>query len=145
MGPRGGVNRAMSSYDAVTSVEKNKMKAALFNENKYRYDNNSQIIKDLEWIITTLQSKNIMPILITCPSYRVMRECIDKSILDKCLFTVDSLSKKYDIPYLNYLNDDGYEISDYYDGDHLNIFGAFKFTEKIDSVIVQMERDKQYE
>jgi hypothetical protein len=143
IGPKGGINRAVSIYDAVTSIEKSKIRAAIFNDCINMYDSNELIMEDFEQIITRLKAENITPILITCPSYWTMRACLDKRIEEKCKSAAESLSEKYNILYLNYFNDDSFEISDYYDSDHLNIFGAVKLTTKIDSVITQLDNKYQ--
>jgi hypothetical protein len=135
IGTKGWIDRSTSISDAVTSVEKNKMRAARFNTHIVDYDKNSAIIENFEWLFTTLKSKGIRPILITCPIYSTLRECLDKKILGKSEVIANSLAEKYGLQYLNYFYDDSFEVSDYYDSDHLNTYGAKKLTLKLDSVL----------
>jgi hypothetical protein len=139
IGRKGWIDRSTSLQDAIVSIEKGRIRASRFNANVEKYDHNELIIGDFEWIITTLQSKGITPVLITCPNYQTVRNSLDKVVLDKTQSAINFLSEKYNVLYLNYFEGDGFDVPDYYDCDHLNTSGADKLTSMIDSVIMKME------
>jgi hypothetical protein len=128
-----------SDYNAVTSIAKNELRGKGFNATVRNYTGGDAVLNDLESIITTLQSHNVTPVLITCPNYALLRSFFDSTIVEKNQAVVDYLSKKYGIVYLNYLDDDSFSVSDYHNCDHLNVQGAKKISQKIDSVIMQIE------
>jgi hypothetical protein len=139
--PRGWTGRVdVDIAQKTTSIEKYRLRADKFNKNIENYENNKDIVADLECLITTLKSKNIVPILITCPAYKTFRECLEKEIVEEIRTVPEFLAKKHGIMYLDYLEDDSYILTDYYDYcDHLNIIGAQKLTQQVDAAIMNRE------
>lgn len=109
-------------------VDKGKQRAALNTAqmNKKYLDEN---IKTLESSIQLLQQKNIKVVLVTLPVNKTYSENIDTNKYKKMTTMVDFISKKYDIAYLSYFNNNYFTEDDFYDNsDHLNSNGAIKFT-----------------
>ena len=90
---------------------------------------------ELESLIFTLKSRNIIPILVTAPCYKYYTNNLNLQILHDNLQYINKLKEKYSLVYLNSLNDLSFTASFFYDNDHLNTYGAAKFTMKIDSII----------
>jgi hypothetical protein len=124
----------------VSSLEKNKGRAQTFNNDIDNYKGGNEILKDLESLIAILKSKHITPIVLSYPVYPVMRTFYYKKVLEKNKQINDYLVQKYGVIYLDYGDDDSFIISDYYDCDHLNKPGADKLTQRLDSVIMTLER-----
>jgi len=132
-------------YYETVSLLKAKFKADRFNKHAEKYRNDSNIVREFENIIQLMQKHNITPILLTCPIYKVQRECLTPIAFEEVNRVSAYLSKKYNIQYLNFQYDDvTFEVHDYYDSDHLNIKGAEKLTLRVDSTIMNLESLKQH-
>lgn len=123
----------------VTSVEKNKLRAKGFNMSAENWKGGDSVLNDLEALISFLQSHKITPILITFPNYSLMRSFLDPSLVERTRSVGNELSQKYQIPYLDYFDDDSFTVADYFNCDHLNAAGAAKLSRKINAVIMDME------
>jgi hypothetical protein len=124
----------------VCSFEKNKSRSQAFNNDIDNYKGGSDVLKDLESLIVTLESKHITPIVLTYPVYPVMRTFYYKKVLEENKQISDYLVQKYGVIQLDYEDDDSFIVSDYYDCDHLNKLGAEKLTQRLDLVIMTFER-----
>lgn len=128
-----------SDYNAVTSPEECEIRANTFNKRIDTYEGGDAILKDLESFIENLKAQNITPILVTCPVYSTLRPYFYKDVLERNEMISDYLTQKYGITHLYYEDDDNYEVSDYYNCDHLNAAGAEKLVPKLDSAIIDIE------
>jgi hypothetical protein len=76
--------------------------------------------------------RNIKLVLITTPTYYTYRENLDKIQLDKMNETINNFIEIHkEVVYLNYFECADFIAKDFYDADHLNEFGAEKFTKKL--------------
>jgi hypothetical protein len=142
IGEKGWMGSPINQSSDLNSEAKNRLKADVFNDELANYYKND-MIGYLENAIETLQSNNIRPILITCPIYFKMRSLLDKRILERIGQAANYLSQKYDIIYLDYTDDERFEIEDFFDSDHLNTTGAEKLTQRLDSVIEKLEYSRK--
>ena len=139
---KGWINKEKRDDEVVTSVWKNKYRVDLFNATIKKWKGGDSALDDLEALIILLQSKKITPILISYPNYSLLRSLLDKSIIEKDSIIGNELSQKYQIPYLDYFDDDSFTVSDYYNCDHLNAEGAAKLSKRINEVIMNMEEKR---
>ena len=138
---KGWLNKTGRNDEAVMSVEKNKLRAKGFNQTVKDWKGGDSALDDLEALIILLQSKNITPVLITFPIYSVMRDFMDSSIIERNRNVGNTLSQKFQIPYLDYFDDDSFTVEDFFNCDHLNGEGAAKLSRKINDVIMEVENN----
>jgi hypothetical protein len=112
-----------------------KQKAEHFDDQINSSKEHNYILSEIDSLIKLLKDKNITPILISAPCYKFVTEYLDSNRLNENSLLVKTLQKKYNLVYLNSLKDTSFRIEDYYDCDHLNIYGAAKFTLQINSLI----------
>ncbi len=87
--------------------------------------------KALEELISFCFENNLSVFFVTLPVHSEYLQYIDKKLLESFIEYNESLSKKYGIPYFNYLKGEQYDFIDeiyFYDPDHLSAEGAKKFT-----------------
>jgi len=125
--------------EKVMSIESNELRAKGFENTVKTWKDGDSVLNDLEALINLLQSHNIVPILITFPNYSLMRSFLDTSVVERNRSIGNALSQKYQIPYLDYFEDDSFTVADYFNCDHLNEKGAEKLSKKIDVVIMNIE------
>jgi hypothetical protein len=136
---------ASPGYDyetQVLSVAKCETRGNVFNRIIKDWKGGDAILNDLESFIVLLQSKNITPILLNFPCSPLLRSFQDEKIVRKNNQVANYLSYKYNIMYLDYWDDDRFVYTDYYDPDHLNMFGAEKLTKQVNAIIMKMEMQK---
>jgi hypothetical protein len=88
-------------------------------------DNN---LRNLELIVSKLLARNTTPIIITTPVTRAYYNNINTNSWSRSKQNVTSLCHKYNIRYYHYFNDARFSNDDFVDPDHLNSYGADKFT-----------------
>lgn len=116
-----GTNQDAMNYDSFSIRVKG------FNSLILSSTEKKEIFSDLDNFIKILKNKNITPILFTSPCYSEYNQLLDKKILNQNKKDIEFLTNKYKIEYWNYLELSLHQ-SDYYNCDHLNIFGATKFS-----------------
>jgi len=136
---KGWMNEAGRNDEAVTSVEKNELRVKGFNYTVKSWKGGDSVLNDLEALINLLQSHQITPVLITFPNYSLARSFLDTTVVELNRNVGNTLSQKYQIPYLDYFEDESFTVFDYFNCDHLNAQGAAKLSKKINAVIMDME------
>lgn len=116
--------------DLVAFKEYNLQKRAdAFNQKVENSNEKVEIEKDLNDFLQILISKNIVPVLFTTPTYIGYNKYLNNEYVNLNETDFERISKKYKIPYWNLMNSNLFKIEDFYNGDHLNKKGAFKFGE----------------
>ena len=136
---KGWRNKAGRNDEAVTSGEKNELRAREYITTVENWKGGDSVLNDLEAIISLLQSRKITPVLINYPNYSLMRSFLDPAVIERNKRIGKTLSQKYQIPYLDYFDDDSFTVEDYFNCNHLNEQGAAKLSKKINTVIMDME------
>jgi hypothetical protein len=113
-----------------------------FNELAKNSKEKTDVLKDLENFIQVLQSKNITPVLVTLPGYSPYCKMLDKKVLAQNELDLQTLSRKYDISYWNYL-ELPLEQNKFWNCDHLNSEGAEIFSKILNQRITDLSKDKQ--
>jgi hypothetical protein len=104
------------------------------------YKESDTIFREMEAFIEFLQSRNITPVLVSCPNYETLRKHLDKYYLEKNKHTYESLSEKYNIIFMDLMADEDFTAEDFYNPDHLNKKGAAKLARKINAEIIKSEK-----
>ena len=97
------------------------------------YDTNISILSS---IISFCARKNLKLLLFTPPSHETYINKLEPEQLKLAVETANELAKRHShVSYENYLNDQSFSVSDYYDADHLNEEGSRKLTLRINELI----------
>jgi hypothetical protein len=124
---------------AVMKMENYKNRVNSFSKMINNSQEKKEIIADLEDFIVKLKNKNITPILFTTPCYSEYNILLKPKILNNNKLDITYLTNKYKIEYWNYL-----ELplpqTDFYNCDHLNAFGANKFSKILNKRIIELSK-----
>jgi len=85
-------------------------------------------LKILERMLTEFKSKDIKIIFATIPVYTTFSQNITKNNYDIMTSKINNIATKYGVKYYNYFYDNRFDVSDFWDDDHLNEKGALKFS-----------------
>ena len=139
---KGWVNNAVRNDEFVSSVERNEFRAKGYNVGAKNWEGGDSVINDLEELINLFLSKNVVPLLITYPNYSLMNSFMDVSSVERTRSVGYEFSQKYQIPYLDFNEDNSFTIEYFFNCDHLNKRGAAKLSGKINEVIMNMEEKR---
>jgi hypothetical protein len=94
--------------------------------------NNIEILIEL---LTNLNKKNINVYFVSTPLYKTYSRYLDNKTLSKNDSILNVLCKQFNCTYSNFSFDSRFLKEDFYDNDHLNKYGAIKFSTILDSLI----------
>ncbi len=105
--------------------------------NKYMLKSEkAKIIEDLEIFLESLTNTKIKVVFVQIPVSPTMYNYIDKKLLVENNNILNNLCEKYDnVESINMLNDMRFLDDDFRDSDHLNLKGAIKFSDLLNSEI----------
>ncbi len=135
-----GWNIAPDGYDRIYGHDKRndsigKTRAngieAMCDETNFK--TNCQYLVDF---VTELQKRNVKVVFITTPATQFMNKYADQKKIIRTDSLMDAFSKTYHTRYFNYFLDRRFNDSDFHHVDHLNVYGAKKFTNIIDKEIL---------
>ncbi|EHQ01424.1 hypothetical protein [Gillisia limnaea] len=118
-----------------------------FNENKFQRSAKKfnrvvetskeklEIEEDLNGLIQILINRDIVPILFTTPTFVEYNKYLNANFVNLNKSDFDRISGKQNIQYWNFMNSDLIKAEDFYDEDHLNKKGAFKFGKMLNDSI----------
>lgn len=112
-------------------------KRADFHEKIFDKKNIEENMFYLEEIVKKCREKNIVPIIITTPTYVTYYENLNRENLKITEQKLGEIQKKYGVEYYNYLKDSRFVKEDFKDNDHLNPKGAEKFSKIVDMEILK--------
>ena len=92
-------------------------------------------IEYLEKILTLARSVGIEPIFVTIPVSSSYYNNIDKEKYLEMQKNIKILSSKYNVKYFNYFFDERFTDVDFVNSDHLDAYGAEKFTKILEEVL----------
>lgn len=110
-------------------------RANTFNRKVSNSNEKLEIEKDLNNFIEILINNGVLPILFTTPTFEEYNKYLNTNFLNLNQSDFERISRKADIPYWNFMNSKLFKIEDFYNGDHLNKEGAFKFGEILNDSI----------
>ena len=113
---------------------------------KKRYPETVKEYKQIFWKYLELCKINkITPIVTLFPTMSMYREFFSKQVLDEFYQIISEAQKKYPFHFLDKFNfDNGLEINDFFDIDHLNNSGARKFSTFVNNYIMELERNSSF-
>lgn len=94
-------------------------------------------INCLNRLLQNLTKKNIQVYFISTPTYKTYYQNFDTLIVRTNDSVINSLCRSYNCKYFNWSTDTSFTKQDFYDNDHLNKYGAVKFSKLLDSTITQ--------
>lgn len=94
-----------------------------------------EVYNDLVDFIEILIANNITPIIFTTPTYSEFNRYLDETIINDNASEIKNLCNKYGLVYLNFMDSRDFGKKDFFNADHLNKFGAYKFAEIINDTI----------
>ncbi len=98
------------------------------------FNNENDIINNLNNFIQILKSNNVTPILITLPCHEYFKQHLNKGVVKKNKLAIKQICNLYEIEYWNFM-DNNYPDSLYYNVDHLNKHGAKKISKELNNMI----------
>ncbi|MCX6210391.1 MAG: hypothetical protein NTZ59_13050 [Bacteroidetes bacterium] len=113
---------------------------------KLKFKDHSNLIKQkniainitiLENLLTKLSTKKIKLYFVATPTYITYNQYFNKKILSTSDSIIKQLCYKYNCVYYNWSTDTTYKKEDFYDNDHLNKYGAAKFSRILDNIITK--------
>ncbi len=140
----GWINPTGSNDSTPTKTYPNSMSdsAVISKMNSYKkvmkdefFENNKSY---LDTLLTVLNSKWILPVIITTPVYKTYLNYIDYDKYRIINNELNQLCKKYNCIYLNYFEDKRFNYNDFEDSDHLGPVGAKKLSKILDEKIIKI-------
>ena len=104
------------------------------------WDNVQNNCRLLEEILQFCNDRNINIVLITTPCWHTYCTAFDERQLTEMYRIIHELQRKYDFPYVNYLQDERFTVDDFYNASHLSELGEEKFTKILEEDIRAMEK-----
>ncbi|MBS1773188.1 MAG: hypothetical protein JST82_10015 [Bacteroidetes bacterium] len=129
------------AYDTV-----NNLKNISYKEGAKRVELYRRMMKDehlienktyLSDLVTTLRRRGVLVYIINTPVYKTFTRFCDPAVLEGNSATIKYICRIANCKYLDYSNDPRFDISDFYDNDHLNDRGATKFSLILDNEILK--------
>ncbi|MGV8962705.1 MAG: hypothetical protein ACOH2V_04920 [Candidatus Saccharimonadaceae bacterium] len=100
-----------------------------------------EIIEDLSNFIEILLAKNIIPIIITTPTYKDYNKHLEISAINENVKDIQNLCEKYNLKYWDFMNSDSFEKEVFYNCDHLNKTGALKFARILNDSLKNINKE----
>ncbi len=86
---------------------------------------------DLKDLISILQEKGIQPILFSCPTYSEYNKLFDQKRILEYQNKVQEIAESNAIPFWDYAFENNFSKEDFFNCDHLNEKGAYKFAREL--------------
>ncbi len=138
-------NRGFASNIESNSLIKKEEATKRYNHllNKYMLKSEKvKIIEQLEIFLESLTNTKIKVVFVQIPVSPTMYNYIDKKLLVENNNILNNLCEKYDnVESINMLNDMRFLDDDFRDSDHLNLKGAIKFSDLLNSEINKLYTD----
>ncbi|WP_238916546.1 D-alanyl-lipoteichoic acid biosynthesis protein DltD [Clostridium sp. YIM B02555] len=83
-----------------------------------------------------LKDKNIKPVVVVFPASKHYTQYFSDRIENEFHEIINMVRKEYDFQYIDYFKSNLFEDNDFKDVSHLNLYGAKKFTEILNEIIV---------
>ena len=110
-------------------------------KNKYYPETRTEYLKIFDDYLSLCTKNNARPIMILFPVSKCYSKYSCKKIVAEFHHFIGEATKKYpDAIFIDGWRIEGFDDSDFYDVDHMNIKGAAKFSALLNNVIEQLER-----
>jgi hypothetical protein len=91
----------------------------------------------LSELIETCRARGIQIMFITTPLHHFYYDHLDPDKYERMQDNIRVLMNRYKVPYLNFMKDDRFQTTDFYNADHVSTAGAEKFSKIMDEEISQ--------
>lgn len=88
-----------------------------------------EVLEVQKKILQLAQGKNIEVLLITTPVYKEYFENLDRNQENEMRAGIDTLKRKFNVKYFDFMRDNRFNDDDFFDSDHLSEIGARKFSQ----------------
>ena len=95
------------------------------------------VVSQLEILVKTLSEHNVKFAFVTAPVWKTYSKYCLPEVIQKSHEILGRLCLRYHCSYFDYSSDPRYVIDDFYDNDHLNKYGAKKFSLMLNDEIVK--------
>ena len=116
-----------------------KRRAQKFNNRVKNTTEKAEIVEDLKGFIKYLQAENIKIVLFASPTYTVHNKFRNPKYLSENRTVINKLCSDFSIPYWDYSASNEFDLSDFYNNDHLNRKGAEKFSKMLNSRLNELD------
>lgn len=89
----------------------------------------------LSELIETCQARGIKILFISTPLHHFYYDHLDPDKYQRMQDNIQILVTRYNVPYLNFMKDDRFQTTDFYNADHVSTEGAEKFSRIIDEIL----------
>ncbi len=113
-----------------------KRKVEYYNHYYYRYNRSAEILANIDSLFTRLREREVTIHLVTTPAMEAHYKYYDPDILRSNEELIRAVCEKYGCGYFDYLRDSRFSVGDFIDEDHLNEFGAEKFSKMLDAEVL---------
>lgn len=111
-------------------------------KNKYYPNTRTEYLKIFDNYLSLCEENSVRPIMFLLPVSECYKKYYSKRILSEFYHFIGEANKKYpNAGFIDGWRISGFEDSDFYDVDHMNIKGAAKFSKILNGVIEQLEKN----
>jgi hypothetical protein len=107
----------------------------LFHSSIMKEQYHAKIIQALNDLLLELKKRKVSVYFVSTPLYKTYSTHLNKQVQQKNDSLISQLCKKYSCSYLDFSSDKRFVKEDFYDNDHLNVYGANKLSTIINDVI----------
>lgn len=125
----------LSKKDNIMWNNGSEAKAAVKRHTADNWDNIGHNYNLLKTLTIFCKERNIQLILITTPCWHTYYDNLDEKQLTKTYELAHKFHKEFDVPYYDFLKDERFDASDFYDSNHLSDVGAEKFSKILSEII----------
>ena len=116
----------IKGYSNMDNLWKGDNLEKVLKEGSVKCQNNSQAIDLMESLISKVQLEGVQVVFVYAPIYKKLKDNVDEK---DCIFTYERISKRYQIPILDFSNMDICSDTDFFkDANHLNTKGSEIFS-----------------
>ena len=107
----------------------------------------SKTVDENKKILTRYVSKclesNFLPLLVIYPLSEFYNKYFSSRQFEELRYFLSDLSEKFQIPFYDYSADERFNISDFFDIEHLNVRGAKKFSGILNEKLLQLAKERK--
>lgn len=85
---------------------------------------------------------NVQPLLVIYPVSEFYNKYFSAKIFEELRYFLNDLSQEFQVPFYDYAADTRFNISDFFDVEHLNVRGAKKFSRILNSKLLELDRGR---
>ena len=107
-----------------------------------KFGEKKEVYEDLVDFIENLLELDITPIFFTTPTYKEYNKYLDTIIIYDNLKDIEILCKNGGLTYWDFMESSEFEKDNFYNGDHLNKSGAYKFAKILNDSLLKLHENR---